>query len=157
MNAAGIIRHLHVAPKGMQEGFRPDLEGVGAGLERGVVADGVGRQRGAAVPHGGQQVQGLGRGWWYGGGGQGWVAHLHDLEGPHGGGKQGLPLHTQSTTSPFPKGAQLTRWYCGGFARAYAASSALQHTRLGVTRAAWEKLNMEARPGGKVCWEGQAW
>lgn len=38
------------------------LEGVGAGLEGCVVADGVWGQRGAAVPHGSQQVQGLGCG-----------------------------------------------------------------------------------------------
>ena len=51
---------------------------------------------------------------------------------------------------------QLTRWYWGGLARAYAASSALQQTRLGVTRAAWEKLNMEARPGGGKWAAGRA-
>lgn len=60
-----------------------------------------------------------------------------------------LRFGPQQVAQPMP---QLTRWYWGGLARAYAASSALQQTRLGVTRAAWEKLNMEARPGrGREC------
>lgn len=66
--------------------------------------------------------------------------------------QQGFSPHSRPGHPPtHPR----TRWNWAGLARAYADSSALQQTRLGVTRAAWLKLNIVAKPGGGEGGRGQ--
>ena len=136
---AGLAPGCHVV---VQLQRARQLESVGTGLDGGVVGHGVGGQRGPPLPHRAQQVQRL----WVAGaeGGRGRQEvracnkRAHLFPRPH-------PTRIHTTTHA----ATRTLAHCGGLARAYAASSALQQTRLGVTRAACEKLKMVVSPAAQ--------